>query len=382
MAKIITLISSTAGVGKTYVGVNFAHRLAALGHRTCLFNADADTTTAHRLLGIDPRCSLDDLISNRHSVEHVLHGGPAGFDFFPGTPGLERLSGLKSSEQYRLIRSFQRFNAYDYFILDTFPGLSKNVVAFSKASTAVVLIVTPEPPALTDAYLFLKVLSGNEFEGPVMVITNKCKTVKAARAAYLKFKAAVEKFLPLNIKPLGSIIFDPNVERADKARQQFSALCPETKASTCVDQIVRHVVDNRIEDMAVTDFWARYLEEMKKPYRLAIARPMNRLRKHIKERPGADGSAMASAGSTFEPAYGDNQPDGSRIPLSPEITNRLNQLEKQIALLSQDIEEIKYSIQKRGSSMPDSDSAPMDGDSMIRIPLDFEAYVRQRESEG
>ena len=77
MAKIITLISSTAGVGKTHFGVNFAHRLAALGKRTCLFNADTDTTAAHRLLDIDPRFSLDDLISNRHPLEHATAGASA-----------------------------------------------------------------------------------------------------------------------------------------------------------------------------------------------------------------------------------------------------------------------------------------------------------------
>lgn len=306
MAKVITLISSTAGVGKTHCGVNFAYRLTALGHRTCLFNADTDAASVCRLLRIDCRRSLGDLIKNRHSLDQILQSGPTGIDFFPGTPGLEHMSGLKSSDQHRLIRSFQQLNAYDFFILDTFPGLSKNVVAFSKAASAVILIMTPEPSALTDAYLFLKVLSGNGFKGPVMVLINKCQTHKTARIAFLKFKAAVERYLHLNIEPLGSITFDPSVRSAEKIGQPFLALCPETGSAACVDNIVRHVVDEKIGDVSVPVFWTRFLEEMKQPYRLTITRGVNISRKHIEK-------------------------------------NR---------------------------------------DSVIRIPLDFEAYVKQRETEG
>ena len=377
MAKIITLISSTAGVGKTHFGVNLAYRLTALGHRTCLFNTDSDTASVYGLLGIHPQRSLVDLINNRHSVDHIIHRSPTGIDFFPGTPGVEQIPGLKSNEKDRFIRSVLELNAYDYFVLDTFPGLSRNVIAFSKASSAVILVMTPEPSALTDAYLFLKVLSGNGFSGPVMVLINKCKNVKTARSAYLKFKGAVETYLPANIQPLGSIFSDPHVKQAGEAKKPFLALYPETDASKCVDNIVRHIVDKRIVDVAVSAFWSRFLQEIKHPFQLTVERPKNSLGPEQRE---ARETGLKPVDSISEPPL--SQTDETEENMVPSVNSRLNQLMEQIGTLSQDMEEMKSLIQNRdepitapGFISPDS------RDSMIRIPLDFDAYVKRRRSE-
>ena len=384
MAKIITLISSTAGVGKTHFGVNFAYRLTSLGHRTCLFNADADATHVNGLLSIDPKSSLEDLIKNRHLVDHIIHRSPTGIDFFPGTPGLEQISGLKSNQQHRLIRSIQELNAYDYFILDTFPGLSKNVVAFCKAASTVILVMTPEPSALTNAYVFLKLLSSNGFAGTLMVLINKCKNVKTARSAYLKFKEAVGTYLPLNIQPLGSIFSDPNVELADEAKKPFLTLYPETDAAKCVNNIVRLIVDKRIADVAVSAFWTRFLEEMKRPYQLAFERPMKILREASQENIEPNDTPVEAHDSIPEPFSKENQSEESESEtiITPEINSQFNQLMEQISTLSQDIEEMKNRTQDRNESIthPDSASSPNDRDSMIQIPLDFDAYVKRRES--
>lgn len=379
MAKIITLISSTAGVGKTHFGVNLAYRLTTLGHRTCLFNTDSDTSGVYGLLGIHPQRSLVDLIKNRHTVDHIIHRSPAGIDFFPGTPGVEEVPGLKSNEKDRFIRSVLELNAYDYFVLDTFPGLSRNVIAFSKASSTVILVMTPEPSALTDAYLFLKALSGNGFSGPVMVLINKCKNVKTARSAYLKFKGAVETYLPLNIQPLGSIFSDPHVEQAGEAKKPFLALYPETDASKCVDNIVRHIVDKRIVDVAVSAFWSRFFKEIKQPFQLTVERPKN---SHEAEHREARETRLKPLDSISEPPVRQsNETEGNMVP---EVNSRLNQLMGQINALSQDMEEMKHLIQNRDEPIADpgfNATDNMEWDSMIRIPLDFDAYVKRRRSE-
>ena len=374
MAKIITLISSTAGVGKTHFGVNLAYRLTVLGHRTCLFNTDSDTSGVYDLLDIHPERSLVDLISNRHLLDHIIHRSPTGIDFFPGTPGVEQIPGLKSNEKDRFIRSVLALNAYDYFVLDTFPGISRNVIAFSKASSTIFLVMTPKPTALTDAYLFLKVLAGNGFSGPVMVLINKCKNVKAARAAYLKFKLAVETYLSLSIQPLGSILSDPHVEQAGIAQKPFLALYPETDASRCVDHIARHIVDKRIVDVAVSDFWSRFFDEIKRPFQLTVERP-----KHTHE--AGSGKArdirLKPVDLVSEPPL--PQSDGAGVHAVPDVNSRLNQLMQQINTLSQDMEEMKRLIQNREAPITDPVNAEDNRDSIIRIPLDFDAYVKQRK---
>ncbi|HIJ54775.1 MAG TPA: AAA family ATPase [Deltaproteobacteria bacterium] len=376
MAKIITLISSTAGVGKTHFGVNLAYRLTTLGHRTCLFNTDSDTTSVYDLLGIRPQRCLVDLIKNRHSVDHIIHRSPYGIDFFPGTPGMEEIPGLKSNERDRFIRSVQELNVYDYFVLDTFPGLSRNVVAFSKASSAVILAMTPEPSALTDAYLFLKVLSGNGFSGSVMVLINKCKNAKTARSAYLKFKGAVETYLPANIQPLGSIFFDPHVEQAGEAKKPFLALYPETDASKCVDNIARHIVDKRIVDVAVSAFWSRFLQEIKHPFQLTVERPKNSLESEHRE---ALSKRMKPVDSISEPPL--SRSGETEVNMVPDVNGLLNQLMEQINTFSQDLEEMKHLIRNRNEPVTGPGvTSPDSRDSMVRIPLDFDAYVKKRKT--
>jgi flagellar biosynthesis protein FlhG len=381
MAKIITLISSAAGVGKTHFGVNLAYRLTALGFRTCLFNTDSESASVYGLMGIHPQRSLVDLIKNRHSVEHIIHKSPTGIDFFPGTPGVEEVPGLKANEKDRFIQSFLELNAYDYFVLDTFPGLSRNVIAFSKASSTVILVITPEPSALTDAYLFLKVLSGNGFSGPVMVLINKCKNVKTARTAYLKFKGAVETYLPLTIQPLGSIFSDPHVEQAGEAQKPFLSLFPETDASKCVDNIVRHIVDKRIVDVAVSAFWSRFFQEIKHPFQLIVRRPKNSLGAEHREARETRPNPMDSISEP--PTRQVDEAEVNEVHMVPEVDSRFNQLVEQIGTLSQDMEEMKNFIHNRDEPIAGLDINArdnMDWDSMIRIPLDFDAYVKQRKT--
>ena len=217
-----------------------------------------------------------------------------------------------------------------------------------------------------------------------MRLINKCKNVKTARSAYLKFKEAVGTYLSLNIQPLGSIFSDPNVELADEAKKPFLTLYPETDASKCVNNIVRLIVDKRIADVAVSAFWTRFLEEMKRPYQLAFERPMKILREASQENIEPNDTPVEAHDSIPEPFSKENQSEESESEtiITPEINSQFNQLMEQISTLSQDIEEMKNRTQDRNESIthPASASSPNDRDSMIQIPLDFDAYVKRRES--
>ena len=207
-----------------------------------------------------------------------------------------------------------------------------------------------------------------------MVLINKCKNVKTARSAYLKFKEAVETYLPANIQPLGSIFSDPHVELAGEAKKPFLALYPETDASKCVDNIVRHIVDKRIVDVAVSVFWSRFFKEIKHPFQLTVERPKNSLEaEHRKVRE----TRLKPVDSISEPPL--RQSDETEVNMVPEVNSRLNQLMEQIGTLSQDMEEMKNLIQNRDEPITDPGfTSPDSRDSMIRIPLDFDAYVKQR----
>ncbi len=372
MARIIVFISATKGVGKTHLCLNLATRLAQLGHGTCLFNAAADAAAAHSLFDIRPRFSLKDLIENRVRSENGLIKAVHGIDFFQGCPGMEQLGTLDQSTRSRLHRSFMDFNRYDFFIVDTFPGLSRNVVALCKSSPGVVLVMTSDPRSLTSAYLLLKTLSINRYEGSVMLLMNMSRDLRVARKFYHRFKEAASRRLPITMVPLGTVFYDPSVQNAEERRQPFVSLFPDSDASKCVVNIARHLSDKRTEDLAVSAFWEKLMENLKHPLQIAG-----------KLQPGArQGSPHTVEGtppesglpSTSEPenGFGKISPDGLE-----RLERQLSNLSKEVAgikLTLADVSECQKSLIEAGRDT--AISAPHKTETMV---LDFETFLKERK---
>ena len=130
------------------------------------------------------------------------------------------------------------------------------------ASSEVVLVITPEPTSLTDAYGLLKILSLNGFNGPVMVVVNQAGDAKIANIAYTKLKKTVHKYLPINIVPLGLIVHDDHVAEAVKEQKPFILLYPNSNISKCIKNIAKRLVEKEPEDIdtyALETFWTKFL---------------------------------------------------------------------------------------------------------------------------
>ena len=197
-----------------------------------------------------------------------------------------------------LIRSLSELDGYDFFLFDTSAGVSKNVVSFCMASSEIILVVTPEPTSLTDAYSLLKILSLNGFTDSVMVAINQCKSLQVANTVFTKFKEAVQKYLPIKILPLGTILTDSNVEEAVKEQRPFISLFPESNASKCIKNIGRHLIGKDIsntDDYGIDSFWNRYMEFFKMPLQLTALK--NRDKDGASERRPAENKVSLVEGS-------------------------------------------------------------------------------------
>lgn len=283
MSRIITVTSGKGGVGKTNISVNLALYLAEEGCRTCLFDADMGLANVDILLGLYPELSLEDVILEKLPIKDILIKDYKGIDIVPGSSGVERMANLKPEELDFLIKALSDLEGYDFLIIDTSAGVSKNVVSFCMASSEIILVVTPEPTSLTDAYSLLKILALNGFKNSVLVAVNQSRNIEVSSLVFSKFKAAVEKYLPIKILPLGTILVDEHVTDAVKKQKPFISIFPNSNAAKGIKNMGRHLLrrdKSQFNEFGLEAFWSKCLNLFTGPLQLAMPRT-------VKERPGA-----------------------------------------------------------------------------------------------
>jgi len=273
MNRTIVITSGKEGVGKTNISVNLALCLAALGSRTCLFDADLGLANVNMLLGLYPEYNLEDVILYHRDIEDVIIRDCQGIDIIPGGSGVKRMANLEADQVEHLIQSLSKLDGYNFLLFDTPAGISKNVISFCLASSEVMMVITPEVASLTDSYALLKMLYLNGFKGAVNVVVNQCKSAAIARHACTKFKETARKHIHMNVVPLGIIIQDPRVEKAAREQQAFMLLYPESSASKSIKSIAKRLRENQPEDLKPSGaslFWTKYLKLVRSPLKLTV----------------------------------------------------------------------------------------------------------------
>ena len=372
MAKIITIASGKGGVGKTSISLNLSLALAAAGHRVCLFDADLGLANVNILTGLFPEHGLEEVITGQYSLGEIMIRDFQGIDIIPGSSGVEKIADMTSTETQRLITSFLELSAYDYFILDTSAGISSQVLSFCRASHEMILVATPEPTSLTDAYSLLKVLSKYSGLPRIKVVINHVKTAAAAKKAYARLKETVHRFLPLKIFPLGIVAQDHNIPISVVSQIPFFMLFPDTDASRCIRSIALKLVKDPLgkSDIPMELFWDRCLGFLA-PQKQAgsVTRRKN-----------------ASAGQRADK----DQKEGSAGENPADLHERMSAIEEKISLLLEGMGEIKALL--RGSPFDAEKTDKNDSPSPLSwktappapelISLDFESWVKAQSVRG
>lgn len=387
MAKILTVTSGKGGVGKTNISVNLAVLLAQQGHRTCLFDADLGLANINILLGIYPEHNLGDVIDGKKELKDIVIHDKSGIDIIPGSSGVAKMEALSSSELGKLAGAFEKLEDYDYFIFDTSAGISKNVIAFCINASEVVLVITPEPTSLTDAYALMKILSLNGFKQTAKVVVNQCKNPKTAQVAFTKLKDTVRKFLGINLVPLGTIVADGRVIEAVAAQKPFITLYPNTLAAKGLKTVTANLLEKSdASDKVFTldTFWHRCVDILTVPLKMP-ARKGEAPRQKETAPPVSAASPHPAAGPAAD--VGSDRSVGVNATASIqglETTHRLlQQLVDNVSAVSQELSGIK-TLLEQGALIgfgSDSSGSKFERSTPI-IPLDFEAFLAEQETGG
>ena len=372
MARIITITSGKGGAGKTSISLNLALALSAKGYKVCVFDADLGLANLNILTGLHPRENLEAVLNGRCTLEEILIRDYQGIDIIPGSTGVEKLVNISSRETEALIGSFLGLDDYDFFIFDTSAGISPQVLSFCMAAGEIILVITPEPTSLTDAYSLIKVLSGNGYNRPVRVLVNQVRKPEAARKAYGQFKDTVTRFLSADLRPLGMVVEDKHVPMAVIAQTPFYLLFPQSRARACIKSITDKLIRDKGEETAMASFWERCISFLGAPGEAS---------------PGYLTQTGPSFKNDLHPKNNSLQEKGSpgREKNSPQESSRevsmltiIQGMEKKIDLLVEEINSLKAMISSMGVQKSPPPNIPEKEKCPDEFVLDFEAWLEER----
>lgn len=235
-AKVITISSGKGGVGKTNFTVNLAISLAKLGRRVSIIDADLGLANVDVILGIVPKFTLLDVVREDKSIEEIMVEGPYGIKVVSGGSGVKDLVDLTQEQIAKLIGGLEAmYDDSDYILIDTGAGISNAVISFLLAADDIVIVVTPDPTSITDAYALIKNIKSTDKS--IKVVVNRVETNKEGGEVFSKINMASKKFLGKELENLGYIYEDNNVKKSVRSQKPFILNSPNSLASKGIDLI-------------------------------------------------------------------------------------------------------------------------------------------------
>ncbi|MGD2112723.1 MAG: hypothetical protein PVI50_04995 [Gammaproteobacteria bacterium] len=272
MTRIITITSGSPAAGKTQLATNLALELVRRGSQTGVFQ---DTRAARAL---DDRLDLHDcVIPHRRAtdqpVEDVLRRGYQGVDFLTCRLRLEAWADSDADRLKACIHDMDTHDGYDDLLIDTSGMEPAAVLGCCLAAALVIVVVTPDAHSQAEAFALLRILQLNGFEGQLRLLVNRLPAQQQAAAACDRLMAQVRDHLGLEFTLLGSLPEDPHVDVAQRARQAFSSVYPDTDAAAAVVGIADalETIGHRAASPArftVTRFWKTFLDKVRAPLQL------------------------------------------------------------------------------------------------------------------
>jgi len=247
-SRVITVTSGKGGVGKTSISVNLALQLQNLNKKVVIIDADFGLSNVEVMLGIRPQYNLADIIYGGRSVEEIITQGPNGIGFISGGSGVQDLVNLDKNSLKKLISKMVKLDSmYDVVIIDTGAGIADSVIEFVISSPEVLLVVTPEPTSITDAYSLLKAVKRKkDFEREkksIKVITNRVSNQEEGEEIFEKISIVVSKFLNIHLEYLGYIPQNNSMSSSVLEQKPVLLREPEGEAAARIKGMCNKLLD-------------------------------------------------------------------------------------------------------------------------------------------
>ncbi len=242
--KVIAITSGKGGVGKTNVVANLAVTLSMMDKKVLVLDADLGLGNLDVLLGLSPRYNLGHFIKGDKSLEEVIIHGPKGIKILPAASGIEEFTNLSPEQRMEFFCHLERLDGeIDILLIDTAAGISQNVLFFNMASQEIIVVASPEPTSIIDAYALMKVLHLKYGEKRFRLLVNLVKNRKEAIEVYKTISLVAGRYLNISIDYIGFIPYDENLPRAVRQQKTIVELFPDSRANKRFMEIARFIIE-------------------------------------------------------------------------------------------------------------------------------------------
>lgn len=267
--RVMAVTSGKGGVGKTMLTANLAVLAARRGKRVLIIDADLGLANVEIVFGVKPKRHVGDLLDPQVAADEVLIEVRPGIHILPAASGIQQLTQLGEDEKLRLIAVLDSLaDRFDLVLIDSGAGIGDNVLFFVGVAQEIVLVVTPEPTSLVDAYAAVKVLSQQMGLKDFGVVVNSVVDEMAARDVFQKLVGLADRFLSVRIRHLGYVTRDENVHRAVMAQRPITdlfAMAPASRALALVADRLFSQAPPPMVDGGMKLMWHRLFREASLP---------------------------------------------------------------------------------------------------------------------
>jgi len=238
--RIITISSGKGGVGKTNLSVNMALAFARIGRKVVVMDADLGLANINVMFNLIPKYNLYHVIKKQKTIQEILVETEYGISIVAGASGFSQIANMGRKERQDFIDDMSSLSFADIILIDTGAGVSSNVLDFVAAADDAIIVTTPEPTAITDAYSIMKIIA-TEYRSVDMelkLVVNRAKGAAEAKNVADRMVNITGQFLNMKMDYLGFVYEDQAVANAVRHQKPFMVTDPRCKASICVQHLV------------------------------------------------------------------------------------------------------------------------------------------------
>ncbi len=247
--RVIAVTSGKGGVGKSVISANLGICLAQLGRRVLLIDADLALANLDLMLGVNARQTIKEILNNKSQVEDVMVEGPSGVFLLPACSGDANLAELDDTIRMTLFNAIDQLEErFDTIVIDTGAGIGSNSMSFAAAAQQTIVVVTPDPASIADAYAMIKVLNLRCGLSRVYLVVNMASGPREADQVMNRLLGLVHQFLNVSVVPVGYMYRDEAVERSVRGCQPLVTTFPQASISASMHSLAARLLQEKPGD--------------------------------------------------------------------------------------------------------------------------------------
>jgi flagellar biosynthesis protein FlhG len=246
--RVISVTSGKGGVGKSTLSVNLGIAIGRLGKRVLLLDGDLGLANVNVLMGIIPEHNIYEVMKGKKKIRDIIISTSFGIDIIAGANGISQLANLSDTARETFLEQLGGLTGYDVLLIDTGAGVGANVLGLVMPADEIVVVTTPEPTAITDAYGMIKSIVANGQEKIIKLIVNRVPSAIEAKRVSDRLASISAQFLKTEIDCIGFVFEENLVQKSIRSQRPHVVQYPGSKSSACMNHIAARLMNTNVKD--------------------------------------------------------------------------------------------------------------------------------------